>query len=393
MFNRGTLVHMPAPVAPAGAQAPPAQAGGRIPFLVGSNQYRETPFFTDVQLMDATSHEFVHPITPGGFLRGVTLQVTSTGGVLGTTATLIGDTPWSILSSISLEDISGGPILYPMDGFAYMVCQKYMRPWEGDPAKRTDFSNTINPAFTLRLFPEVKDTLAVLANTDARAQYRLRYTIAPLTRTNGQYGLVTVATGVTGPTLTIKGYINAWAQPDDHDLLGNQIGQVPDGLVASRFLMHELPQLVAGNNVIRATLVGNELRALALIIRDGSANKLRTNLTDATGGPVDHRLDNRRLWKMNQSQWFEEMQCFYGYLGNGAWTRDTGVYIVPRFSGAASPGDPQAGQGEYWLQTVEQTLMQFEMSGSDLATAPGTVEIIYDSLAVAGQVPAELEGI
>jgi len=49
--------------------------------------------------------------------------------------------------------------------------------------------------------------------------------------------------------------------------------------------------------------------------------------------------------------------------------------------------------GEYWLQTVEQSLLQCEVNGTDLAAnIPGTLEIIYDELAVAGELPPHLEG-
>jgi hypothetical protein len=376
-----------------GAQAPPvhdhAAAAAAIPFLVGSNCYREAPFSTTVQTLDANSHETVVNVTPGGFLRGVTMQVTSASGVIGA-GVLAGDSPFSILSSVSLEDISGGPILYPMGGFSHMLAQKYFRPWEGDPTKRAGFSNTINPAFTLRFFAEVKDTLGVLANTDARAQYRFRFTLAP-GNSAGPFGLTTTAP-TTQPTVTVKLYIESWAQPDLQDLLGNPIEQLPDGLVCSRFLMHEQPIFNSGNNVVRFTLVGNELRGMALVVRNGDANKTRTDLTDANAGSIDFRLDARRLWKMNPSQLIEEMNAFYPMLGSGVWTRETGVFIIPRFAGPSDSGDALAGQGEYWLQTVEQTLMQIELSGTDLANPPGSIEIIYDALAIAGQVPAELEG-
>lgn len=379
---------------PGGVAAPPApdQSGGasEIPFVAGSNMYREAPFSTVVTQLDANSHETVVNITPGGFLRGVTAQVTSASGVIGT-AVLANDGPYSILSSVSLEDISGGPILYPMGGFAYAMCQKYLRPWDGDPSKRSDFSNTINPSFTMRFFAEVKDTLGCLANTDARAQYRFRYTLAPGT-TAGPNGLVTsIGTG-TLPIVTVKLFIESWAQPDLQDLLGNQIQQIPDGLVCSRFIMHEQPALTSGNNIIRETLTGNELRGLILIVRNGDANKTRVSLTDTNAGAIDFRLDARRLWKMTPSQIVEEMQAFYIMLGSGVWTREAGVYVIPRFSGHASAGDPTAGQGEYWLQTVEQTLMQMEFGGADITTSPGSLEIIYDALAIAGEVPPELEG-
>jgi hypothetical protein len=374
-----------APGAVAGAQAAPAQAGavgGQLPFEYGSNQYREAPFVTVAQQLDANPHDIVANITPGGFLRGITLQVTSAGGVIGA-GVLQADAPYSIFSSITLEDISGGPILYPMQGYAYALVQKYARPWSGDPAKRPDFSNTINPAFTLRLFAEVKDTLGVLANTDARAQYRLRVTISP-GQSAGPNGLTSTAP-TTQPVVTVNVYLETWAQPDLQDLLQNPIQQIPDGLVASRFNMHEIPPVTAGANVIRETLTGNEIRCLIFVFRNGGALAPRTNLTDANTGAIDFRLDNRRLWKMKPSQIVEEMNDFYDFLGAAAWVREAGVYVVPRF---------RLGQeGDYWLQTVEQTLLQLEFNGADLGIAGATVEIIYDVLAIAGNVPDRMEGI
>lgn len=367
-----------------------SNATGDIPFVVGSNLYYEAPFSTVVQQLDANSHETVVNVTPGGFLRGIVMQVTSTGGVIGA-GVLQGDAPFSIISSASLEDISGGPIIYPMGGFAHAMCQKWLRPWAGDPSKRAGFSNSINPAFTLNFFTEVKDTLGVLANTDARSQYRFRYTLAPGNAASGPNGLTSTAP-TTQPTVTVKLYIATWAQPDLNDLLGNTIEQIPDGLVASRFLMHEIPVITAANNVIRETLTGNEYRGVVFIFRNGNTLQTRVDLTDANAGPIDFRQDSRRLWKMNQSQLVEHLANFYPLLGNGTWTKDVGVYTIPRFAGAASPGDSLTGQGEYWQQTIEQTLLQTEFLGGDLAASPGQVEIIYDALAIAGTVPPELEG-
>lgn len=377
---------------PGGVAAPPAQGaatGQEIPFVVGSNCYREAPFSTTVQQLDANSHETVVNVTPGGFLRGITMQVTSTGGVIGA-GVLAADVPYSILSSVSLEDISGGPILYPMGGYAYALVQKYLRPWDGDPSKHPTYSATINPAFTIRYFAEVKDTLGVLANTDARAQYRFRYTLSP-GNSAGPNGLTTTAP-TTQPTVTVKLYIESWAQPDLQDLLGNPIQQIPDGLVASRFNMHEQPAVTSANNVIRETLTGNELRGILLVLRNGDANKSRIDFTDANAGPLDFRLDSRRLWKMTPSQIIEEMNSFYPFLGAGTWTRETGVFVIPRFAGAPGAESAASGQGEYWLQTVEQTLLQLEVGGADVTTSPGTLEIVYDALAIAGEVPPSLEG-
>lgn len=377
---------------PGGVSAPPADAqpqSGEIPFIVGSNLYRESPFSTFSLQLGASSQETVVNVTPGGFLRGITMQVTSASGVIGA-GVLAADVPYSILQSCSLEDISGGPILYPMGGYQYALMQKYLRPWDGDPSKRAGFSATINPNFTIRFFAEVKDTLACLANTDARAQYRFRYTLAAGNQA-GPFGLTTTAP-TTQPTVTVKLYIESWAQPDLQDLLGNSIQQIPDGVNCSRFLMHEQPSITGANNVVRETLTGNELRGLIFIVRNGDANKSRVDLTDPNAGAIDFRLDARRIWKMTPSQLVEEMNAFYQALALGVWTRETGVYVVPRYSGGPSPGDNYAGQGEYWLQTVEQTLLQLEFGGADITTSPGTFEIVYDALAIAGELAPDLEG-
>lgn len=373
-----------------GGSANSTPAGGDIPFVVGSNLYQEPPFSTNTVQLSANAQTTEVNITPGGFLRGITMQVSSTGGVLGS-GVLQADAPYSILSSVSMTDISGGPILYPMSGFAHAMCQKYLRPWDGDPSKRSGFSATINPAFTLQFSPEVKGTLGVLANTDARAQYRFSYTLAPGNVAAGYTGLTNTAP-TTQPTVTVLLSINSWAQPDLQDLLGNSIDQIPDGLVASRFLMHEVPVVTTGNNVIRETLTGNEYRGIIWIFRNGNTLQTRYDLTDANAGPVDMRQDSRRLWNRNPSQIIEHMNRFYSLLGSGTWTRETGVFVIPRFAGPDQSGEND-GQGEYWQQTVEQTLLQTEFLGGDLATSPGAVEIIYDALAIAGTVPPELEGI
>jgi hypothetical protein len=379
---------------PTGTQGAPVggsgDATGDIPFVVGSNLYYEPPFSTTVFQLGANSQETVTNITPGGFLRGITMQVSSTGGVLGA-GVLQNDAPFSIIQTASLEDISGGPILYPMTGFASAMSMKWFRPWAGDPTKRPNYSATINPAFTLQYFAEVKDTLGVLANTDARSQYRFRFTLAAGNAAAGPTGLTNVSP-TTQPTITVKLFINTWAQPDLNDLLGNSIEQIPDGLVASRFLMHEIPIITTADNVIRETLTGNEYRGIMLIFRNGNTLQTRQDLTDANAGPIDLRQDSRRLWKQNPSQLVEKMCEFYTGLSLGTWQKDIGVYIIPRFAGPADSSSQITSQGEYWWQTIEQTLLQLEFLGADLISSPGQVEIVYDALAIAGTVPPELEG-
>lgn len=370
----------PAALSPGGQDQQQAQVA-ELPFLLGSGHGEGTPFTVETLQLDANSHEFEANITPGGFLRGVVVQVTSASGVLGA-GVLAQDAPWSVISSLTLEDISGESVLKPMSAFSHMIKQKWFSPWDGDPAKRPGFSNSVNPAFTLRCMVEVRDTLAVLANTDARAQYRVKFTVAPSTA-------VFSTAPTTTPTVTVKIYPLRWFQPDAVDLLGNPINPVPDGLSASRFFQHQLySAFAAGDNTPRLELVGQEIRALGLIIRNSLG--ARVDLTDANAGTITFTMDDRTFWKRTASQWVEEMCSFYEDLRSGVWTRDTGVYIIPRFR---MPGDLT---GEYWLQTVEQNDLRIELNGADLgANAPGSIEFLYDNLAVEAGIslPPELEGI
>jgi len=378
------------------AQDAPQAQPAAVPFLVGTQKYREAPFFSFTAQLGATQQTItpIPQVTPGNFLGGVVIQVTSTGGVLGTANALTGDGALSVINSISLTDTGGGEILYPLSLFTAVMAQKYLRPWLGDPTQRANFANSVNPTLTFRYGVEVRDTLGVLANTDARAQYRVNITLAPSAAlyTGG-------ATNNTAPTVTVAGYIDAWAQPDAVDLAGRPIVPIPPGLAVSRFLMHETDILGSGNNTIRLMLTGNEIRGLVLIFRDTNGN--RVDLTDTNAGNLRFRMDNRVLWVMRPSQIIEEMNAFYAnYYGGGAatnafsggsggganktgFTRETGVYVIPRF---------RTGEhgGEYWLQTVEQSLLQIEFNGGDGATS---VEVLYDQLAVAGDLPAEFEGL
>ena len=99
------------------------------------------------------------------------------------------------------------------------------------------------------------------------------------------------------------------------------------------------------------------------------------------------------MWKGTPSQWIEEMTAFYSFLQDGTSTRETGVFIDPHFAGPGTAGNND-GQGQYWLQTIEQTYLHLDIGGlADFTTQPAHIEILYDYLAVAGELAPELEGI
>lgn len=346
---------------------------GTIPFQLGTHDYAERQATTSWQLT-TTTNEVVTNITPGGFLRGVRLLLSSAGGVAGT---LTADAPYIMLQSVSLENIDGSPILYPMNGYSYAMAIKYFMPWLGDPAKNYFYSTAIaTPGWVLTLRNEIRNTAAVLANTDARAQYRFRYTFNTLTSVGSGY--------TTAPTVSGVQFMESYTQTDPTDLNGNPVQSLPDGLNLARVIRHQFVNLAAagGNNTIQLTNTGNEIRAWMMIARDGSG--VRQN---ALSDPIRLRLDDRSLFVVSPDELWQRMYDFYPFLANGTSTRETGLYVVPRFR------DFGVGQGTFWLQTSNATYLMVESTTAAGISGNGTVEIITDEVIPVGAIPAELEGV
>lgn len=352
----------------------PAQGTGTVvPFFYGTNQYVEK-FATNTTTLTTTSTEQQFNINPGGFLRGVRLEVRSASGVLGG-GTLSGDAPAVALASVALENIDGSPIQYPMNGYAHLTSQWFFRPWHGDPARRFDYSATVNPAFSLFVQPELRQTAGVLANTDARALYRIRWTYATL---------ATLVTGgaPTAPAVTVTAYMESWAQPDASDLRGNPIEEIPPGLNLATLRRQQIINLAAAgaDNTFQLSNMGNEVRGILMILRNSSGVR-----TDLLSDPVRWRIDNRSLGVFSNQEIFNRMSDFYESLTNGS-TRPTGVYVFPRFY------DPGRMVGESWLATTNATYLIFE-SATAAGGSGGTIQIITDEVVPVGPVPMELESI
>jgi hypothetical protein len=331
--------------------------------------------FVDTQLLGVNALEFVHNVTPGGFLRGVYFELTAAGGILGT-GTLNPDVPWSVLSSVSIESIDGTPILYPMSGYQAYLFARFTRIMDGDPATDPFYSASVNPAFRIRFFTELRMTLGVLPNTDARAQYRFRYTMNALNP-----GLVTATGSATAPTCTMKGYLETWAQPPATDLAGNPIAQIPDGIAIQRFTSRQngIPT-TAGTMTVQSNRVGNLIRTLVLEFRDNTAGyPLRVDLS---ADPFRLRLDNTQLFSTNRSHLDYTLDIFYGT--NVLANRPTGVYVINRWH---DPGDMM---GPYWLATTEASYLTFEING---AFAGGALNVLTEDLAPVGPIPNYLMGL
>jgi hypothetical protein len=190
---------------------------------------------------------------------------------------------------------------------------------------------------------------------------------------------------VTAPTVTLTAAIKSWAQPPASDYLGRPIAPFPPGIGVQRKLMAQTSATLPSTGTFRfqLNLTGNEVRGFIFIFRNSSG--VRTNLTDSGAGSIQLTQDNQTIWTMLQSQWINKMLNFYApfFGGRGGVNIETGVYAYPRFRGPWG-GDP-------WMATVEQTNLYLTFGVSDVAS--GTVEVVWDQIAVGVPLPPSMESI
>lgn len=376
---------------------------GQVPFVRASYQYREK-LRTDAFTL-STSQQVASPINiiPGGFMRGIWLEVANTVvGALGTA--VLGqpsDMPFSLFASLTLEDVNGQAIVGPISGYELYLANKYGGYFAfGDPATLPGFTGTfVNQTFTLWIPLEIRsDGLGSLANTDARAQYRLIYTI------DSQTNLTSTGTITTQPQFTVSTWIDYWAQVEPQNMAGDPQEQVPPYLGTTQFIYKEIPVIASGAQTVKHNRVGNSIRTITYVFRAGNAQSaaLAANVRASGAGsttvgvpvtdPVKLRLDNRYLFSEGPNLRRRGITAWqYGLTGVdgdpaaigtpvlGIMESGTLVYPFSRDIGyKPSPGD----EGN-WLDTNEAQFLQFEATVAAGTNGIASMVIITNDVAPA----------
>lgn len=408
---------------PSGASATSSGGGAASanPFQIATNLYCEKNLqgFVTSQVLTAGAIQQGGSVNAGQYLRAVRIMLRTVTAGTGTAATVNPDGPPSVFSGMDLTNVDGSEILFNMTGFAYVVREKYFRPWLCDPMHRYDWIAAVGGstpsagACTISLMPEIRFSAGVLANTDTRSQYRFDYTL------NGGSLFLTGMT--TYPTVTVIPYMDAWAQPDATDLQGTPNQPVPPGVNLQSKARHQLFQLngVGTDNTLLSTLTGNAIRAMAIVTRNSAGIR-----ADGFSDPFYWYLDNRSLGRLNPDMIRQWQEDFFGGTSvsgfstanagatstagvatasvtnnnaidpigatgvyTGAGSEDVGVYVFPRWI------DPGNLNGQGWLYTANSTKLLFESSTATALGAGGTAELISDEVYPVGQVDPNLVDI
>lgn len=370
------------------------QGGGHVSFDRASLRNREK-MRTDTFTL-STSQQPATPIQipPNGFLRGCWLEVSGTGGSLSASAAVIGSTydfPFALIATISVEDQNGAPIFGPISGYeAYLTNVYGGYANVGDPATLPGFSGTFVTQYFILWIPlEVRsDGLGALANTDARAQYRLIYTL------DSSSNILSTGSISTQPTVVITSWYEYWMQPPVDDLRGQSNKRTPPNEGTTQFWVREVPVIAASAQTVKHNRVGNQIRTIIYVVRNGVAasstqpsNQRVSNMTD----PIQIQLDNRfivqsespflrRRRLMAEAFRLSQADGDPATIGTPTVSQlQTGLYVYWFSSNAdytAAPGD--LGN---WLDTNEAQLLQLRVTFTGTVA---TLTILTNDVAVRG---------
>lgn len=360
-----------------------AQATLPQPFTRAAKEHQEPMFDVSQPLGGSSVALGPFDVPAYGYMRGIWLYITASGGVSSVSTAIKEDAPWNVLSELALIDVNGANLTGPINGYDLYLINKWMGYNLGDPKLSSLYSAPVVGAngsgnFSLLLYVPVeisqRDGLGALPNANAASTYKLRTTIAPST------DIYSTAPNTTLPTIRVRAWLDAWTQPNATDLRGNSNSTQPPAMGTTQYLSKTTINLSSGFQTPRMTRVGSYIRNLLFIYRDASGSRS----AGATAFPSDVSMywDSKNLFTRNRDLWtaFQVRKTDYVQAVETAGGRDNGVWLEDfchEFDGNVG-NELRDG----WLGTVQST--RLELSGN--FTSSGTLTIITNDVAPAGPI-------
>lgn len=356
-----------------------------VPFTRAAKKHIES--FLDQSFQIGAAAIPVGPIdVPAyGFIRGIWIELTATGGVGGAAnVAKKADAPYSVLDSLSLSDVNGSPLFGPVPGYEAYLIDKFggYFPGNPDPKRHPDFSDVASGAgasgnFTTLLYLPIevggRDGLGALANMNGASTYKLNFTVAA----SGQ--IYATAPATTLPTLRVRCWLDAWTQPTDTDLNGNPQAQTPPAHGTTSYWSRQVFQIAAaGQTPLRLSKVGNLIRNHFFIWRDATGARTNVNFP----APLNYSLDTRLLKSYQAIVWRGQMAQRFGFSGadEAAGALNAGVFVED----FTHDFDGRAGYElrDLWLQTAQNTRLDLDGNFG----AAGTLTVVTNDVSAVGEV-------
>lgn len=364
---------------------------GATPFIRASQLHRESAGVDVTRAMTTADQDLgAFPIPAYGYLRGLQILVTATGGA-GTSVVAYEDAPFNAIKNILLQEPNGATIAQFNSGYDLFLVNKYGGyVWAGDPRQNSAYSlatgAAMNFSFMLRLPLEIdtRDALGSLPNQNAAAPFMLRLTLT---------AVGTVFSGgtlTTPPTVRIRVYSEEWDQPDlSTNGVPNQT--TPPAMNTTQYWSVQQYPVNAATQNIRLTRMGNFIRNLIFIYRAAGGTRAGAGAANWPN-PLTVYWDTRPLDLIEQNNWLTQMYNRYGYFPPGTplpgvtaaydspGCLDNSVFVydfMSEFTGHAG-----FENRDLWLPTIGST--RFEVGGT--WGVAGTLYVLTNDVSVAGNV-------
>lgn len=308
-----------------------------------------------------------------GFLRGLWMKVTVTGGAGGgTPAAYKEDAPFTWINNIQLQDVNSAPIVFSISGHDLYLIYKYGGYYvTADPKASPEYSQGGtggNSVFILYLPLELRnrDALGSLTNTSANTAYKVSFS----------GGLTTdVFSTPPAPTLPtnmrVDFWQDSWWEPKDTDLAGRPQAQTPPSKDTTQYWSKTV-FTYAGAGAITSQIkrLGYLYRNNIFVCRTTTA-RADSQMPD----PATIIYEGQQLTIRDRQIWKHQMARLWGYTGTAeaAGGPDNGVFVLP-FNRDFGLG-PGAEIGNGYLPTASGT--RYELQGN-LAAAGSITVLVND---------------
>lgn len=359
----------------------PAAVAG-VPFVVASRPQRRFSNTQTVSNLSGSGSFAIVPLPATGWVRRVSLYFVASATAASAGALVAGDAPWNLISSVTLTDATGQPVIQPISGYNLYLVNKYFnsgsqatnvpRPFE-NPHQGPEFAlsgsaTTFSAVFRLDLDFEVdaRTGYGCIPNLDSNASLQLKVDFA-------QYTVAYTGTGVSASTLAMTAETEYWA-PVGNSVGGQPVEIAPPGAGDYREVRYETQTVSASSeNLVTMTNRGGLIAGVLLVSR---AAGVRTAIT--AGSNLGFLLDNQPINEgIKIESHYDQHRRMYGFIGTDVTTSyaplsagtlaglDRGV-VPMNFSGLS------LGRNS-WLNTRNGSLFQAKITPGASAT---TLEII-----------------
>lgn len=355
--------------------APPALR----PFFTGTLDLEtRTQTYTNLLSTSAVPLATYYPKT-NGFLADLWIDLVASGGVGAGTLQTANNGIFDYLSSITLSDTGGQPILGPMTGHEFAMFVK----WGGfsfsdDPRNSEVFSEVTtagNGSFMLHIPIQFvrSQPLGPLPNTNSNNAFALDITQA------ASSVLFSVPPVTTQPTLNITISQDSYRQSAGKDAQGNATVTTPPGLGAVLYARRNIITTTSGQVDVQLSQQEGSYRALHLILKDSVGS--RTQGDADWPSPAQIYFNNDVPYDRTKRFWIRRLERDYGYTktntaaANPVGGRDFGVFTLPFITDG---GSLQAGDEDRYKYLSVSAADTLGFRGAIGGSGVHTLTCIYD---------------